>query len=116
MKYKENIPLENEKLRENVKGKLTELHRVLWDKNISLFFIPSAKLKEVVLRGIDPKIQGLPDGMKTLILEGKGVAIQKRLVYELLSGTLDEKNSFILNNGEIRVTQNNKTVLDLGKK
>ena len=115
MKYQENIPLENEKLREVVKGKFPELHRVLWDKNISLFFIPSAKLKETVLRGIDPKIQGMPDGMKTLILEGKGMAIQKRLVYELLIGTLDEKNSFILNNGEVRVLQDNKTVFNLGE-
>jgi len=115
MNYQENIPLDNAKLKEKVKDKLPELKRLIWNKDTDFFFVPSAKLKEAVLRGTDPKVQGMPDGMKLLILEGQGIAIQKRLVYELLVGTLDEKNEFILSNGEIRVIQDNKPILDIGK-
>lgn len=115
MIYQENVPLDNEKLRKKVKDKLPELKKILWDKDASIFFIPSAKLREIVLKGVEPKIQGLPDAMKSLILEGKGLAIQKRLVYELLAGTLDKKNEFILSHGEIRVVQDNKTILNFDK-
>jgi len=82
------------------------LRKIFFDessKKVAFYFIPSTKLREIVAKGEEPLIKGMPNGIKEMILSGAAHCLQKRMVYELLTGKLDKKNSFILNNGEIRV-------------
>jgi len=73
------------------------------NKNVYLYFLPSPNLKALVVKGEDPMIKDMPNNRKADILCGNGIMIQKKMVDKWIDGTLDDKNSFILANGEIRV-------------
>lgn len=81
-------------------GKAKEMLR---NKNVILVFFPSAKLRELIVRGEHPIASALGPNIKRTYLEGDGVVIQKRLVWEYIHGTLDDRHSWIFQNGEIRI-------------
>jgi len=88
-----------------IKEKLPQIKKLLNNKDVDLFIVPSAFLRELVLKGEHPLIQGIPDGYKSIILQGLGIAIEKSLVTKWIEGKLDAKNSFVLENSDIRVVQ-----------
>jgi len=93
----------NANLKEKIKDKLPKLKEVLLNSSVSTYFCPSIKLKQMVSQNTHPIIMKLPNEMKALILDNKPFYIQNRLVWSWLTGNLDENNSFILENGDIRI-------------
>jgi hypothetical protein len=87
------------------KENLSKFKNILLNDKVELFIVPSILLKEIILKGEDPLILGLPDKIKSIILEGHGIAIEKSMIIKWLEGKLDTKNSFILDNSEIRVIE-----------
>jgi len=112
MSYNEDFKPSQE-LNDLVKENIPKLKSLLFNNSISFFFVPSVKLKELVIQNKHPIAKKVPNGMKELILGGKPFAIQKRMVYELLTGQLDKDNSFILKNGDIRVLEGNESLLNI---
>ena len=97
-----------------VKEKLPKIKEKLLDKNISVYFIPSNKLKKEMITGNNPLLTGIPETFLTILLDNKGIVIQKQMLFEWLEGKLDQKNSYILSNGEIKIvgsTVNIKNIL-----
>jgi len=97
-----------------VKENLPKIKKALLDQNIVIYFIPSDKLKKEMLAGTNPLLQGIPKSYVSAFLENKGLVIQKRMLFEWLEGKLDDKNSYILSNGEVKVvggTTNIKNIL-----
>jgi len=86
-----------------VKENLPKIKKSLLDPNIIIYFIPSDKLKKEILAGINPLLQGMPESYISVFLENKGLIIQKRMLFEWLEGKLDDKNSYMLSNGEIKI-------------
>ena len=88
------------------------LRTKLAQKDVAFFFIPSAKLCDMVAKNEHPLIKTLPDAYKAMFLEdgltGKRSAplIQSEMVVQYLEGTLNAANKFILDNGEIRTIDN----------
>ena len=112
MEYSENFKLDD-KLRNLVGDNLGKLKKNLLDNDISIFFVPSPRLREVVAKQEDPIVMQLPQKMQELILSGVPFAIQKRMVYDLLTGKLDKRNAFILTNGDIKILEGNESLLNL---
>ena len=112
MKYIEDFNITPE-LREKLKNKLPEIKRILFNPKLTIFFIPSVYLRGLLLKGEHEIVSKLGKGMLELLLSGKPFAIQKRIVYELLTGILDADHTFIFSNGEIRVLEGNETILDI---
>ena len=91
-----------------VQANLPKIREILLDDNVRTWFIATSQLKNLILRG-DPSVTKIPEFFKTPLLEGKGLLIQKRLVLSYLNGTLDKDNSFVFDNGEIMITNQNET-------
>ena len=76
---------------------------LLRNKDVILVFIPSAKLRELIAKGEHPIASALGPNIKNIYLEGDGVVIQKRLVWEYIHGKLDSRHTWIFQNGEIKI-------------
>ena len=78
--------------------------RAIFNKaNVQVFFIASNWLRSVILHGEHPLVNGIPNELKALLIEGKGIALEKKMVLDWMDGKLDTKNAFILENGDIRI-------------
>ena len=97
----------NPNLSDKMKQNINKVKSSLLDPSISAYFVPSPKLKEMVLKNDHPIIRKLPTNIRTLILGEYPFYIQNRLVWEFVSGETNEDNSFILSNGEIRIVMEN---------
>ena len=101
--------------REKIKNRLPEIRKIIFDEKVTIYFVPSAKLKQLIAKGEHHLLKDMPDSFKAIILEGNGILIQKLMVYNWLRGKLDKKNSFILSNGELKITNDNYTLINLEK-
>ena len=77
--------------------------RLLLNKEVIIVFLPSAKLRELIAKGEHPIARSLGSNIKKVFLEGEGIVIQKRLVWEYVHGTLDEKHAWIFKHGEVKI-------------
>jgi len=90
---------------------LAKLKQLGLADEIEFFFLPSAELKNRIIRGGDPVIDALPSMAKRIFLElpdGKGIALYTPMVIKYIDGVLDKNNSYIFDLGEIRVRNANE--------
>lgn len=102
----------NPKIKEN----LPKIKEIIMNKNVTLFFIPSQKLKRMVSDPKHPMFKDMPNRHKAALLTGEGIFIQKKMVWDWISGKLDQKNSFVLSNGDIRVFDDNYKIIEQQEK
>lgn len=82
---------------------VNKLKSFIKGKDVPFFFIPSSNLREMISRNEHPYIKKLPDIVKSIYLSGRGYLIHQDTVVKYMEGTLDIKNTFIFDNGEIRI-------------
>jgi hypothetical protein len=85
---------------------LAKLKKLGIADEVEFYFLPSPELKRRIIRGDDPIIAKLPYLARKIFLElkeGQGVALYTPMVLKYIDGTLDEKNSYIFDLGEIRI-------------
>lgn len=87
-----------------VKNNLPKIKQIIMNSEVEMFVVPTPYLKNLVLKNEHPFVVDLPDNAKAAIMTEYGIVIEKSLVLKWLEGQLDEKNAFILNNSEIRVS------------
>jgi len=102
----------NREFWDRIRNNLPKFKEVILDPRVHVYFCPSAKLRELVVKD-DSRVSGLPQVRKQMIIRGTAFLIAKSLVTRFVAGTLDEKNSFILNNGEIRICDDNIPLLNV---
>lgn len=73
------------------------------DPNVTFFILPTPQLLNLIEKNEHPYIKLLPDKIKSNFLQGYGISITSDMVINFLNGSLDEKNTFLLKTGEIRV-------------
>lgn len=95
--------------------KLVKIKNIIFNDKVTIYFIPSPYLREQVSSGKNPLLKNMPDIFKAMIIGGKGIVIQKMMVYKWLTGKLDKNNAFVLSNGELRVTDDNYPIIDSSK-
>jgi hypothetical protein len=81
---------------------------------IEFYFVPSTDLKNRIIRGGDLIIDQLPKLAKEVILNlpsGQGISVYSPMVMKYIEGTLDVKNSYIFDLGEIRIQNYGEIVL-----
>jgi hypothetical protein len=96
-----------------VKENLPKIKKALLNKDISIYFVPSEKLKKELLAGNNPMIQGIPKTFVTILLENKGLVIQKQMLFKWLEGKLDQKNSYMLSNGEVKIVDSTVNIQNI---
>ena len=101
--------------RNKLAAKLEEIKKIIFNDKVTIYFVPSSDLRYQISKGENPLLKDMPDSFKALLLEGKGIIIQKMMVYNFLIGKLDKKNSFILSNGDLRIADANYTFISSKK-
>ena len=91
----------------SILDQIQQIRNAVKDDKVIFYFIPSQRLKDLILQNTHPIIQDLPQDLKIIFLEHKGVALTNDMVLNFVEGSLDTNNKFILDNGEIRVVDNN---------
>ncbi len=74
--------------------------------SIDFYFIPSQTLINMIIRGGDPVIDSLPLFSKKLFTElerDQGVLLDTNMVWKYIDGTLDKKNTYLFDLGEIKI-------------
>lgn len=97
----------NPNLDEKIKKNIGKIKTALLANGVSAYFAPSAFLKDLVMKNEHPVIKKMPEKIKSVILAGDPFYIQNRMVWNFIIGELDQDNSFILKNGDIRIVNEN---------
>lgn len=86
--------------------RVQKIRNAINSDDVEFYFLPNARLKDTILQNVHPIIKELPQENKVTFLEGKGMYISKDMVLKFIDGSIDKKNKFILESGEIRVINN----------
>ena len=65
-------------------------------------FIPSSELRSKIVQGCQESV-GINHVMTTIILQGKPIRLDSEMVKKYCAGTLDKKNTWLFDNGNIKV-------------
>lgn len=85
---------------------IEKIKNFIRDRDIPFYFMPSPKLRDMIMKNEDPRIQNLNKSLKIGFLEGKPFLFHQDLIIKYLEGTIDENHKFLFDNGEIRVAGN----------
>lgn len=66
-------------------------------------FIPHQKLLDDIINNSNFYVKKLPINAKKALLSKKPISISSSIVLKYYKGTLDKKNSFIFDNGDIEI-------------
>lgn len=98
-----------DRMKELTEKQQKEVKRVLRQKimeyNIECIFVPSAELKNLIIKNEHPAIASMPQHFKEVILHGP-MRLDNKMVLDYIDGNLDAQNKFVLDHGDVRVTDN----------
>ena len=81
------------------------LKHIILTKQPECVFVASPHLQELLVKNEHPHIKAMPLHFKEVILNGP-FRIKNTMVIDYIDGTLEAKNKFILDNGDIRISDN----------
>lgn len=97
----------------SIKENLPRIYELIMNKNVTIYFVPSSNLRELISKNEHPYVKDIPSSFKAILLSGNGLLIQKKMVWNWLNGKLDSKNSWILSNGDLRVSDSDLNLVNL---
>ena len=86
-----------------IQKNLPKVRELLLNDKINISIFPKQNLLDLLVKKEHPLVKDLPETYTKIFLEGNGIRIQNLMVWNWINGTLDEKQSFILSNSDIRV-------------
>jgi len=72
-------------------------------KGANFMFLPSVRLMQTVARGEHPNVKDLPPAFIYVILQKKAIKIDTDMIIKYCDNTLDIKNTWVLDQGDIKV-------------
>jgi hypothetical protein len=94
-----------------IQANLPKIREILKNDLVEVFVLPTAKLREMILKNEHPIIQKLGPSTKKVFLQGNGLLIQKKMIWNWINGTLDENHAFILSLSEVRIREDGNVLL-----
>lgn len=82
---------------------INQIKNALKDPNSLIYVLATEDLKRIILNGSDPVISSLPSEASSMLLEGKAMAVEPKMIIDWLDGKIDTKNKKILDLCNIRV-------------
>lgn len=70
---------------------------------VDFMFIPHQKLLDDIINNSNFYVKKLPINAKKALLSKKPISISSRIVLKYYKGTLDKKNAFIFDNGDVEI-------------
>ena len=81
------------------------LKHVILTKDPECVFVASPYLQGLLVKNQHPHIKTMPQHFKKVILNGP-FRIKNSMIIDYIDGNLEAKNKFILDNGDIRISDN----------
>lgn len=82
-----------------IQNTLPRIKKILKDPNVRPWFIATRFLKDLLVKD-DPRVAGMVPVYKKLLLQGNGLLMEEKMLFQYIEGTLDEKNTFMLDNSD----------------
>lgn len=82
---------------------INQIKNALKDPGALIYVLATDELKKIILNGSDPIISSLPLDASSMLLEGKAMAVEPKMIVDWLDGKIDAKNKKILDLCNIRV-------------
>ena len=89
----------------NMKNKNNQIRNAILDSRATIFILPKQEIKDAIIKCSDPDINALSTELKSIFLEGKGLAVENKMVADYIEGRLDSKNSKVISMCELRVVE-----------
>jgi len=96
-----------------VQANLPKIKKALKENDLKVYITAKKELKDLILAGTHPFVKGIPQNFVTVLLSEQGLLIAKGMLYDWLSGKIDEKNAFVLSNCDIKVVGTTKLIGDV---
>lgn len=87
------------------KRDIGKIKKILLEKEVTIFYKASPDFIELLVADANPLVKQIPKPFKEILITGQGIRIQKRMMLDWIEGSLDDKNAFVLANGEISLVQ-----------
>lgn len=78
---------------------------LLEEKDTEIYYQASQDLIDLIIADQHPMVKPIPKSFKEVLVQGLGLKIQKRMMIDWIDNKLDDKNSFMLANGEIKLVR-----------
>lgn len=82
---------------------INQIRNALLDPSSMIYVFATEELKKIITNGMDPVISSLPKEASAILLEGKALAVENKMIMDWLDGKIDIKNKRILDLCNIRV-------------
>lgn len=89
-----------------------KVKKIINDPNVIVWYKATKELLELIVSNIHPITSKIAPSLKKILLEGNGFAINKELVFKYLDSTLDEKHTFLFENGDLMISIINENISD----
>ena len=91
---------------EATKRDIEKIKRILIDeKDTEIYYQASPDLIDLIIADQHPMVKAIPKSFKEVLVQGLGLKIQKKMMIDWIDKKLDDKNSFMLANGEIKLVR-----------
>ena len=77
-------------------------------KDLTIFIAGTPEFINMLILDTHPIAKQIPKKFKDVLIQGNGIRIQKKMVSDWIDGTLDVRNAFVLQNCDIRVSEEPK--------
>lgn len=84
---------------------------LLEEDDTEIYYQASPDLRDLIIADEHPMVKQIPQSFKEILIQGLGLKIQKRMMIDWIDKKLDERNSFMLANGEIKLVRYKDTKL-----
>jgi len=89
---------------------INQIRNALKDPNALIYVLATEELKKIIMNGSDPVIASLPADASAMLLEGKAMAVESKMILDWMDGKIDIKNKKILDLCNVRVFRDTYTV------
>lgn len=87
---------------------IAKLKEAILDPKVVTYWLATPYLKQLIVQD-DPRVVEMPKMFKDALLAGDGLLLAKNTVLKYLEGKLDERNTFVFDNSDIRVLMENSS-------
>jgi len=84
------------------KEDLPAVRKIIEDPSIVIWYRPKPELINQIVKG-SALTSRIPDSLKAILIQGKGIIMDKSMILKWYEDTLDGDNVYMLENGELFV-------------